>query len=455
MTVVLLFLGWYLSSDGREEGTLPHTDWVHSMVYDHRRIASPSSLEEIVRVVKDANDNNRKLRVLGSGHSWSPIATSNDLYISLINYKGLVAIDTEHSLVTIKGGTTLVEITKMLRERGFALHVLPSVSTQTIAGAIMTATHATGVEHTNIAALVTELEMVLANGTVITVSKETTPDLFEAAVVSVGLLGVVTQVTMVMEKDFNLLEIMTPRSLQHCLDNTQEVFSSAQHVKMWIEWHSETCVVFQVNRTTEAVRDNFNPTVMRFKGHLYEVIQWLVTMVPDVVGRYMMSGLIKSGAVFPHHDRVDRYDGVFNIPFYQAMDHEAELAFPLEDCSSALKTLKRLLDNSGMAVNFITEIRTVKEDNFWMSMNYKQTSCHVTQLLYLPTAGQRLFFFGGFFEETRKLSGRPHWGKEFWTSLKEMKRLYPKMEEFLQLRKDLDPKGTFVNEFLGKLLKLN
>jgi L-gulonolactone oxidase len=90
-----------------------------------------------------------------------------------------------------------------------------------------------------------------------------------------------------------------------------------------------------------------------------------------------------------------------------------------------------------------------------MSMNYKQTSCHVTQLLYLPTAGQRLFFFGGFFEETRKLSGRPHWGKEFWTSLKEMKRLYPKMEEFLQLRKDLDPKGTFVNEFLGKLLKLN
>ena len=100
------------------------------------------------------------------------------------------------------------------------------------------------------------------------------------------------------------------------------------------------------------------------------------------------------------------------------------------------------------------QVRTVKADDFWLSMNYQRDSCHVTQLLYLPINPVRRFYFGEFFEKTRKFSGRPHWGKEFQTTAREMKRVYPKMDDFLALRQDFDPKGIFVNDFLGKLLNV-
>ena len=111
---------------------------VHNVVYEHSKIHTPSTLEEIIQIVKESNENGRKLRVLGSGHSWSPLTVSPGMLLSLVNYKGLVAIDTENSLVTVKAGTTLREMTVLLREKGYALRYVPSVSTQTVAGAIQT-----------------------------------------------------------------------------------------------------------------------------------------------------------------------------------------------------------------------------------------------------------------------------------------------------------------------------
>lgn len=110
----------------------------NTIYFDHASVVTPSSLEEIVAVVKSANDKGRHLRVLGSGHSWSPLATGSDVLLSLVHYSGVVALDEKGLTVTVKGGTRLSQINAALSEQGFALSILPSVSSQTVAGAIAT-----------------------------------------------------------------------------------------------------------------------------------------------------------------------------------------------------------------------------------------------------------------------------------------------------------------------------
>ena len=102
----------------------------------------------------------------------------------------------------------------------------------------------------------------------------------------------------------------------------------------------------------------------------------------------------------------------------------------------------------------ILQVRFVKGDDLWLSHDYQRDSCHITQLLYKPEDAKRAFYFGQFYRNTRKFQGRPHWGKKFVSSLSDMTRIYPKMAEFLELRKEFDPKGTFVNRFLGSTFKL-
>lgn len=433
---------------------VPYVNWDNTIYFDHDRVVTPSTLQEIVAVVKSANDKGRRLRVLGSGHSWSPVAASSDLLLSLINYNGVVAMDERRMTVTVKGGTRLSQISAALSERGFALSILPSVSSQTIAGAIATAAHGTGIGSGNMATLVTQLEMVLANGTVLVLSEADNPDLFKASVVSVGLLGVVTEVTLRIGPAFNLHETLEPVPLQECLDHSLDLMRSAEHVKFWIDFHSEICAVFRVNRTTEEPRDAINVQLMKIKGYFFEVYQWVVNEAPHVVGCWMMKILVGSGLVFPPHDRVEPHVRVFNIPFHMVMDEEAEVAVNVSDCKAAMMELREIVRGSGIAVNFITEVRFVKGDDLWLSHDYQRDSCHITQLLYNPEDAKRAFYFGQFYRNTRKFQGRPHWGKKFVSSLSDMTRIYPKMTEFLELRKEFDPKGTFVNRFLGSTFKL-
>ena len=110
----------------------------NTIYFDHANLITPSTLQEIVAAVKSANDKGRRLRVLGSGHSWSPVATSSDIMLSLVNYGGVVALDKQALTVTVKGGTRLSQVNAALSEQGFALSILPSVSSQTVAGAIAT-----------------------------------------------------------------------------------------------------------------------------------------------------------------------------------------------------------------------------------------------------------------------------------------------------------------------------
>ncbi|XP_065898777.1 L-gulonolactone oxidase-like isoform X2 [Dysidea avara] len=423
------------------------------LYFNHDDLHVVHSKEEIVAVIKRAHDEHLKIRVLGSGHSWSPVATSDGLIMSLYHYHGLVSHDMEKKQVTLRGGTTLAEMNGILDGLGLGLSNLPSISAQTIAGTIATATHGTGIKFGNLATFVTSFELVTGTGEIIKVSPDQNTDIFKAGLVSIGLLGVVTEVTLQCEDAFNLREVREPKTVEQCLAEMPTIITRSEHVKYWIEYHSNTCAVYEVNRTTEEPRDNVPQALLDFMMHISNFFQWIMSVIPPSTP-YLMKALIGTGVVFPPHTRVDHSPNVFNIPHRVDGHPETEIAIDVKDCVAGIKTLLQMIKEDNIPVNHIIEVRFVKSDNIWLSPNYQRDSCHITQLLYSPSEEVKHKYFKKFHHTMEQFNGRPHWGKEFGVTVKQLKKLYPKFVDFLAVRRKIDPDGIFVNLFLNQQLGL-
>jgi FAD/FMN-containing dehydrogenase len=433
---------------------LQKPDGRHSLsVAGKGAVYRPGSVAELADLVRAAGARGERLRAVGSGHSWSDAAVPAESKVQLRALTGVVSADASRGLFTVRGGTTLAELVAVMRESGWALHNLPSVTEQTVAGAIATGTHGTGIALGNIAEAVVEVELVDGTGAVRRVTEATEGDLLNAVRCNLGALGIVTEVTFRGVRAYNVREVQVPMPLRDAARDLDALLRAHDNVKLWVEPHSGMANVFLQNRTADPVTDTWATVpLIEARTLVLEAVQHLTMWVPasiPPVFRYIFGTL----GAWSGSERVGTPETVYRIPHRIASHAETEIIIPY----AAETTPRALLDlvaaiAEDHALGHILEIRFARGDAQWISMGAGSgPSCYITVCVMHGRGEEAVEALFRMAES--KLDGRPHWAKSFYRRGGAVTGKYPRWGDWNELRKRWDPKGIFVNDFVDRLLE--
>ncbi len=414
------------------------TNWAGNVTYSNDGVLCPSSIEELQHFV----EGNKRVKVAGTGHSFSKIGDTDGVQISLSQMPNEIIIDSANLCVTAPGHITYGHLAKVLQDAGFALHNLASLPHVSIAGAIATATHGSGVKNQNLAGPVIAIGMILADGTKINIDKTRDADMFYGAIVSLGALGVVTSVTLQILPTFDVRQSVFTGLHAIQLDaNFDAIMSAAYSVSLFTDWTStEIGQVWIKYRSDETL--TFDPNVPYY-GAMPSTRK--MHPIPDVDP---MNCTDQLGVPGPWLDRLPH----FRLDFMPSAGSElqSEYLVPRKFAVAAMNSI-RTISKQIAPLLLISEIRTVAQDRFWMSSAYDTDSVafHFTWKDNSPAVWQ---FLPHLEEQLSAYNARPHWGKLFTTNRQQLEQLYPKLNDFRQLASKLDPFGKFKNAYLDNFL---
>ena len=410
-------------------------NWAGNLEYSTSKIDYPKSLEEVQQIVKKHS----KLKVLGTRHCFNAIADSKYNFISLREMKKIVSLDANAKTVTVEGGIKYGELCPWLNDKGFALHNLASLPHISVAGAITTATHGSGVRNKNLCGPVEALEIVTADGDVINLSKKD-GEKFYAAVVGLGAIGVITKVTLNIQSAFMMRQwVYTKMPLQQMKEHFDEIVSSGYSVSLFTDWQNESINEVWIKSlvddasNAEAKKDFFGAAPATKNVHpIIELPAENCTEQMGVPGTWYER--------LPH----------FKMGFTPSSGKElqAEYFVPHEHAVEAIQAIQKMGKEIGPHL-FISEIRTIDADDFWMSPCYKQPSVtiHFTWKQEWNAVSKLL---PAIEKELAPFNAKPHWGKLFTMSPSTLASRYQKMNDFKKVVAEFDSKGKFRNEFLEK-----
>jgi len=405
-------------------------------------VARPGSAVAVQDLVRRAEG--RRVRAFGALHSWSDIALTDGVAVSLDLLSGLVRVDGQR--VTVHAGTRLRDLNQLLAQHGLAMPILGSVDPQAIAGAVATGTHGSSRRHGNLASIVRGMKLVTGTGELLEVG-EHDPRL-DALRVGLGATGIVTELTLDVVPAFHLAETATPMPVREAIARVDELSQSAEFVKLWWLPHTGQAVVFTADRTDEP--SAFSPTArwideqlvnrLAFRGVL-TASRWFPGWTPTL-------NRVVGAAYFRPQRRVGRSFEVFHLAM-PPVHREMEYAFGVEHTRDALTELVDWVQAEELRVNFIVEARFVRADGGWMSPAHGHDVCQLGA--YMANSADLPRYFAGFEQRMLALGARPHWGKEFGADGATVLARYPKAEAWWQLVQQLDPDGVFRNRFTDRL----
>jgi FAD/FMN-containing dehydrogenase len=406
----------------------------------------PSSEEEIARCVADAGASGQRLHVVGAGHSWSPIAAPDGIAVTLDRFTGIV--QRNEGSVTVRAGTRLRDLNRLLAQSGEALPILGSIAQQSVAGAIATGTHGSSLTHGNLSSLVIGARLIAGDGSVREIGES--DQRLNAVRVHLGALGAITELTLRTVPAFRLTETIDGVPVRTATARVEEIGRSAEYVKVWWLPHTPSALVLRYERTADAVTRHPSPGTERFienwlvhRAVLPATSAWLRRR-PAVVPRF--NAIIGRTLVKPR--RVGPSPLMLSTPD-PALHYETEAAVPLAAGGEAFERTVRLIDRLGVRVNHLVELRYVGGDSGFMSPAYGGNTVQLGAYTALP--GHRRAYFEAFWHEMRQLGARPHWGKELDHDAAQIRSLYPMTDRFVAVRDALDPRHLFSNPFLERI----
>ena len=422
-------------------------NWAENVRFRPKEIAQPRTTEEVIELVKSG----RKIRCVGTGHSWSELVPSNEILVNTDLLNQVLEIDENSQTARIQAGAKLEDLNVELWERGYAFKNLGSIARQSLAGAISTGTHGTGIGHQLLASMVRSFQLVTANGDVLELDREKDSDQFDLALVSLGSMGIITEMTIDIMPKFNLHERSGIMDFDEVCDNILDWVHEHDHLKMWWFPHTDKMMVYRYDRTTEPANDNwFRQKLMDewVSVYLYRFMLWWGNRKPSH-RRFINSRILTP--FLADVDRVERSYKVFNVP-EPPIHRETEWAFDINRTPTVLREYRKMVEQRGHYINFIQEIRFVKGDEHALSPCNGRDSVYVGCYNADNNGWNKLL---SDFEETIGIpfEGRPHWGKEFNVDTEYLKSAYPKWRDFQQFRAGIDPKGQFLNRMTQTLFK--
>ncbi|CAK5281917.1 unnamed protein product [Mycena citricolor] len=431
-----------------------YTNWGLAFACRPLAIFEPETEEHCQLVLQLAKREGRVLRAVGVGHSPSDLACTGDFMLRMTKMNKLLEVDQEKLVVVVQPGITLSDLHVVLGEHGLAMRNVGSISEQTLGGIVTTASHGSGITYPVMSAHVLALRLLLADGSTVTCSREDRSDLFLASLCGLGATGIILAVTMEVERAFRLKDEQCSRSFEDLLENFPTLIRSAEHVRFWWIAASQTVKCSAVNRTSEPKRPPvpwFWSSFMAY--HVVQVMLFLGRYIPDV---NTLTGLFVSWLGSAPVTLVDDSHTIFNVEC-RYPQHTTEWAVPLDKAQVCLRALQEwmaqeLRDPKGLRTHFPFEIRFSAADDIWLSPSYGRETCWIGIAQYKPYDLNVPYkrFFAGFEKVVSSHGGRPHWAKAHLFGPTELRKLYPRFDDFVRVLKDVDPDGLFQNEYVRR-----
>jgi L-gulono-1,4-lactone dehydrogenase len=433
----------------------PHdsvTTW-HNWAGDQRctpaAVQRPASIEELSGAIERAAQQGWRVRVAGSGHSFSDIACSDGLMLSLERLVGVLDVDRSSGLVRVQAGITIHELSRQLAAHGLALENLGDIDVQTIAGAISTATHGTGARLRNIPSQVSELTLVLADGSTLVCSPEHEPEVFRAACVGLGALGVIAEVTLRCVPAFTLRGVDAPAPLEGVLERFDELALGNDHFEFFVFPHAHTALTRTNNRTDQQPRPRSRASAyvndVLLTNSAFELLCRVGRRLPGTIPKLNRLVTTLAGCSV----RVDRSFEIFASPRLVRFT-EMEYALPRRHTATAVRRVMELVERGRFAVPFPIEARTVAPDDAFLSTAAGRDTGFVAVHMYNGMAWEP--YFRAVAAIMDELDGRPHWGKRHFHTAATLRPRYPDWDRFQAVRARLDPDGRFANAWTDRVL---
>ncbi|MFC3690521.1 FAD-binding protein [Aquipuribacter hungaricus] len=411
------------------------TNWAGNITFSASAVHRPTSVAELQSLVAGA----RRVRALGSGHSFSPVADTDGELVRLDGLPHLLEVDRDAATITVSGGVTYGEVAPVLHAAGLALPSMGSLPHISVAGASATGTHGSGDSNRVLAHSVVALQLVTADGDLLEVTRESDPERFPGMVVALGSLGVVTRLTLAAVPGFEIAqEVREKLPLQALLDQVDEVLSAGYSVSVFTSWQDPVEANVWIKRLPDAVP---------------QALDWLGSSVADgprhpVPGMPAGFSTEQMGTPGPWHERLPH----FRMEFTPSSGDELQTEYfvPREHASAALAAVAEVAPLVAPVLQ-IGELRTIAADDLWLSSCYGRDTLAV-HFTWVPDLDVVLPALEAVEAALAPFAPRPHWGKVFRMDPEVVASRYPRLDSFRALRDEMDPQRRFANAFVDRYL---
>jgi L-gulono-1,4-lactone dehydrogenase len=424
-------------------------NWAGNQAAAPQRLVTPRSAAEVAEAVTLATRDGLTVRMTGSGHSFTAVAATSGVMLDPGGLRAVRSVDEETGQVTVEAGCRLRDLNEALYARGLALANMGDIQEQTVAGAIQTGTHGTGRDLGGIAAQVTALEMVLADGSVACCSADQSAELFQAARIGLGALGVLTAVTLRVVPAFLLTAREEPMNWAEVIARLDELASANEHFEFYWFPHTDGCLTKRNNRSDGPPRP---------------LPRWRHQLDDEFLSNTLFGATCRLGQRFPAvipaingvaaralgaRTYTDAAYRVFTSP-RRVRFKEQEYAIPREHLAEALTAVRDLFSRHTWRISFPIEVRIAPGDDVWLSTAYGRSTAYIAIHVFHTAPHEE--YFREVEAVMTALGGRPHWGKLHTRDAAYLRGAYPRFADFVTLRDQLDPDRRFANPYTEQVL---
>ena len=428
------------------------TNWSKLHRATPARIETPWTISQLRQVLDEAVAQRRRIKAVGSGHSFTDIAVADDILVDLTHFTGVLDLDLTAQRVTLRSGTRLWQIPQLLADTGLALQNLGDINKQSIGGAISTSTHGTGVHYGGLASQVVGLELLTGTGETVQASADENPALLDALRVSLGAFGIVTAVTLQLVPEYDVHTAETHAELDWVLDHWDDLNSSHDHFEFFWFGHDAEVVVKTSQRRQVA---SAPPTLRhRLRRRLFD----------DVATNAALAAICQIGRARPARvpelnrlatlgwgssQRTEHWSTAFTSA-RRVRFNEMEYALPYEVIPEVVAELRQLYRRGDISSTYPVEVRSAAPDTAWLASNHGRATGYIA--VHQHFRQDYRDYFARVEPIFQAAGGRPHWGKLHTLSNTELAPMYPHWEDAVALRNQLDPDRIFTNPYLRRVL---
>ena len=408
-------------------------NWAGNLDYASAEVRRPTSVEELAGIVAGAG----RVKALGSRHSFNRVGDTDGVHVLLDALPQRIELAPDRATVRVSGGVSYGELCRALEQSGVAIHNLASLPHISVAGAVQTGTHGSGVDNQSLAGAVQSIDLVRPSGECVSLSR-TDGDEFLASVVGLGALGIVTGLELAVQPSFWMRQrVLENLPWSRALGGFRELASSAYSVSLFTDYAGDSIsqVWLKALDSEPPLEDLFGATAAASPRHpLPDMSAENCTLQLDEPGQWL--------------DRLPHFRHEFTPS--KGEELQSEFILPLEHGPAAIEAVRGLADRLAPLL-FVSEIRTGAADEFWLSPFYRQQSVAL-HFTWRPLQPEVEAVLPELEDALRPFGARPHWGKLFSPAGYDWESLYPRFAAFRSLASAHDPEGKFRNGLLDSIL---
>ena len=387
-------------------------NWSGSVRFTPQEVEKPQDEEQIRQIIRRAKKEGKQIRVAGAGHSSVPLVVSENILMSLERLKGMVNHAPSSNQVAMLPGTDIKEAGKLLIQKNLSMHNTGDVDLQFIGGAFATGTHGSGKKLQNLSGMIAGCRLVDGRGEIHEIDERDLHKL-SAARVSLGALGIITQFTLNTVPAEKVVRQEFWARVEDCIENLDDLIEGNRMFDFYWYPRNDLVKLRICNPTAEKIeRPAYGvPAKEDQEGFLYEILP---------------------------QERSLKFE-------------EMEYLLPFESGPACFQEIrKRVKERHRHYVGWRVLYRTIAADDVYLSPSYRRDSVSISLLQNVDLEYQS--YFDDIEPIFRAYGGRPHWGKKHSLTAAEIRGLYPKWDDFMQLRREFDPDGIFLNDYLRQIL---